>query len=128
MRKLGARHSLFVAEYLTDLNATQAAIRAGYSVRRARQTGFDLLQIPHVAAAVAAAQGQRIKRVEITAGRILERLDALADGAERDSDKIRANELLGKHLRLWAETVEHSGPNGGPLQVSISITRSVPRE
>jgi len=128
MRKLGARHSLFVAEYLTDLNATQAAIRAGYSVRRARQTGFDLLQIPHVAAAVAAAQGQKIKRVEITAGRILERLDALADGAERDSDKIRANELLGKHLRLWAETVEHSGPNGGPLQVNISITRSVPRE
>ena len=128
MRKLGARHSLFVAEYLTDLNATQAAIRAGYSVRRARQTGFDLLQIPHVAAAVAAAQGQKIRRVEITADAILARLDALADGAERDSDKIRANELLGKHLRLWAETVEHSGPNGGPLQVSISITRSVPRE
>ena len=128
MRKLGARHSLFVAEYLTDLNATQAAIRAGYSVRRARQTGFDLLQIPHVAAAVAAAQGQKIKRVEITADAILARLDALADGAERDSDKIRALELLGKHLRLWAETVEHSGPNGGPLQVSISITRSVPRE
>ena len=128
MRKLGARHSLFVAEYLTDLNATQAAIRAGYSVRRARQTGFDLLQIPHVAAAVAAAQGQKIRRVEITADAILARLDALADGAERDSDKIRALELLGKHLRLWAETVEHSGPNGGPLQVNISITRSVPRE
>ena len=128
MRKLGARHSLFVAEYLTDLNATQAAIRAGYSVRRARQTGFDLLQIPHVAAAVADAQGKKIKRVEITADAILARLDALADGAERDSDKIRALELLGKHLRLWAETVEHSGPNGGPLQVSISITRSVPRE
>ena len=126
MRNL--RQARFIAEYLTDLNATQAAIRAGYSVRRARQTGSDLLQIPHVAASVAAAQSKKIRRAEITADRILERLDALADGAERDADKIRANELLGKHLRLWAETVEHSGPNGGPLQVSITITRSVPRE
>ena len=49
----------FVAEYLIDLNATQAAIRAGYSVRTARAIGAENLTKPAIADAIAAAQQAR---------------------------------------------------------------------
>ncbi|MDU7531428.1 MAG: terminase small subunit, partial [Klebsiella sp.] len=46
---LTKKQRLFVDEYLIDLNATQAAIRAGYSTRRATEIGYQLLQRPEVA-------------------------------------------------------------------------------
>ncbi|HCF4311780.1 TPA: terminase small subunit, partial [Pseudomonas aeruginosa] len=46
---LTKKQRLFVDEYLIDLNATQAAIRAGYSTRRAAEIGYQLLQRPEVA-------------------------------------------------------------------------------
>ncbi|HCF4311772.1 TPA: terminase small subunit, partial [Pseudomonas aeruginosa] len=46
---LTKKQRLFVDEYLLDLNATQAAIRAGYSTRRATEIGYQLLQRSEVA-------------------------------------------------------------------------------
>ena len=46
------KQQAFVSEYLIDLNATQAAIRAGYSPKTAEQLGYQLLQHPSVRAAV----------------------------------------------------------------------------
>lgn len=63
----------FIQEYLVDLNATQAAIRAGYSERSARQHGDAMLSRPHIAAAVATAQARRSERTEITQDMVLER-------------------------------------------------------
>lgn len=71
---LNLRQAQFVREYLVDLNATQAAIRAGYSPRTAEQLGYQLLQKPSVAAAVAQAQAERAARTEITADRVLREL------------------------------------------------------
>jgi phage terminase small subunit len=64
----------FVDEYLVDLNATQAAIRAGYSQRTAGQQGDRLLKNVEVAAAVAEAQAERAKRTEITQDMVLTEL------------------------------------------------------
>lgn len=61
----------FVEEYLADANATQAAIRAGYSARTAEQQGSRLLSNVEVAAAIAEAQRQRSERTAITADRVL---------------------------------------------------------
>ena len=72
------KQEAFVREYLIDLNATQAAIRAGYSERTAAVQGFDLLRNPKVAGAVAAAQAARAARTELTADRILLELRRLA--------------------------------------------------
>lgn len=69
VRKLTDKQAAFVAEYLVDLNATQAAIRAGYSERTAYRIGAELLQKTSVAEAIAAGQAKRAQRVEITARR-----------------------------------------------------------
>lgn len=68
----------FVNEYLVDLNATQAAIRTGYSPRTAKQQGARLLTNAAIAAAVTAASAERSERTQITADRVLEEYAAIA--------------------------------------------------
>ncbi|PXA52998.1 terminase small subunit [Pseudomonas aeruginosa] len=71
---LTRKQRLFVDEYLLDLNATQAAIRAGYSTRRATEIGYQLLQRPEVAQAIQAALAERSKRTEVEADYVIRRL------------------------------------------------------
>jgi phage terminase small subunit len=81
MAKAGAltpKQERFVAEYLIDLNATQAAIRAGYSAKTAQEQGSRLLSNVMVASAVQGAIDARAKRTEITADRVLKELARLA--------------------------------------------------
>ncbi|MBL3576351.1 terminase small subunit [Rhodovulum sulfidophilum] len=73
---LTAKQRRFVEEYLVDLNATQAAIRAGYSETTARQTGAENLTKPVIAAAIAEAQAQRSERTQLDADWMLRRLAA----------------------------------------------------
>jgi phage terminase small subunit len=68
----------FVKEYMIDLNATQAAIRAGYSEKTAEQQGYQLLQNTSVSAAVAKAMKKRGDKLEITADRVLLEMARLA--------------------------------------------------
>ena len=63
--RLTPREERFVGEYLIDLNATQAAIRSGYSAKSARQIGAENLSKPYIAAAIAEAQAERARRTEI---------------------------------------------------------------
>jgi hypothetical protein len=60
-----------VAQYLADANATQAAIRAGYSAKTAEQLGYQLLQKPSVAAAIAAGRAKVSRKLEISAERVI---------------------------------------------------------
>lgn len=78
MAKLSSKHKQFVAEYLIDLNAAQAAIRAGYSAISAKVTAHHLLQREDVAAAIQAAQGRRAERLELKADRVLLEIARLA--------------------------------------------------
>lgn len=71
---LTARQARFVAEYLIDLNATQAAIRAGYSERTAKSQGQRLLTDVDVAEAIQAAQAKRATRTQISQDRVLSEL------------------------------------------------------
>src|SRR5690606_14509916 len=75
---LTAKQRRFVEEYLIDLNATQAAIRAGYSSRTAGQIGDENLKKPQIAAAVQAAQAERSARTQITQDRVLTELARIA--------------------------------------------------
>lgn len=72
--RLTAKQRLFVQEYLVDLNATQAAIRAGYSAKTAEQQGSRLLQHPNVKAAIEEAMAARVKRIEVTANSVVAEL------------------------------------------------------
>ena len=68
---LSAKKTAFVSEYLVDLSATHAAVRAGYSPRTARSKGHALKTEPAIAAAIAVAMAERSKRTGITADRVL---------------------------------------------------------
>jgi phage terminase small subunit len=75
---MSPRHQRFVEEYLVDLNASQAALRAGYSSRVHRQIGCQLLQRPEVAAAVKAGIDERGRSLRVTSTRVLLELARVA--------------------------------------------------
>ena len=72
------KQSLFVQEYLVDANATQAAVRAGYSKRTARSIGEENLTKPDIAAAIEDAMLERAARTGVTADRVIQELANLA--------------------------------------------------
>lgn len=74
MADLTPKQERFVEEYLVDLNATQAATRAGYSEKTARAIGSENLSKPDVQVAIQEAVAERSKRTEITADRVLQEL------------------------------------------------------
>ena len=88
MTGLTPKQTRFVQEYLLDLNATQAAIRAGYSVKTAGSVGHEILKKPEIQAAIHAAMKARSERTEIDADWVLKRLarDATADLADLYTD------------------------------------------
>lgn len=81
--KLSGKQDRFCGEYLLDLNATQAAIRAGYSKRTAGSQGFDLLQKPEIAARIAEMKLERSNRTEITADRVVMEIAKIAFASMR---------------------------------------------
>jgi len=144
--RLTAKQARFVDEYLVDLNATQAAIRAGYSERTADKIASEALRKPAVAAAVAEGKVARAHRTGITQDYVLatifdtvERCRQASPVLDRAGKQVyvetptgelapayafdakavlRGCELLGKHLGLFAEKVQLTGADGGPVQVA----------
>lgn len=78
MAKLTKKQQRFVDEYLIDLNATQAAIRAGYSVKTAQEQGSQNLSKLMVQQAIEEQMAERSKRTEITQDKVLRELAAIA--------------------------------------------------
>lgn len=68
---MNARQELFVAEYLRSRNASEAAVRAGYAESRAKQTGYDLLRKPDVAAAIDKADRERRASLGVEADQLV---------------------------------------------------------
>lgn len=121
MADLTPKQQRFVREYLIDLNATQAAIRAGYSEHTAKAIGHENLTKPDVAAAIAEAQGKTAEKLEITAEKVLRDLEAArtaARAAGQHSAEIRACELQGKHVGMFEErlNVRDDRMVAGPLE------------
>lgn len=84
-KKLTPKQQRFVDEYLVDLNATAAALRAGYSAKTAYAIGGNLLSKIKVKAAIQKAMDERSVRTQIQADRVLE---ALANNIDFDPRKL----------------------------------------
>ena len=152
MAKLTAKQQRFCDEYLIDLNATQAAIRAGYKASKKSTfevLGYQLLQKPSVREEIERKMAERSKRTGISQDRVIQELARIAflnpqklidpddasvrpDATEDDlaciqsvkvktmngdkgyseereirlNDKMKALELLGKHLGMFKDKVE----------------------
>ena len=112
------RKQRFVDEYLVDLNATQAAIRAGYSARTAEQQGPRLLGNVEIAQAVQAAQQARSHRVLINQDDVLRglRREATLEGeGSSHAARVSAWGLIGKHLGMFVERRQQLGEDGQPV-------------
>lgn len=99
---LTQKQKLFVESYLANPNATKAAIAAGYSEKTARQQGQRLLSN----VVIAERLNVRVEEAIITANEILTDVKQIAKSAEKDSDKLKAYEMLGKHLAMWTDKTE----------------------
>ena len=149
MAKLTEKQRRFVDEYLIDLNATQAAIRAGYSVKTAREQASQNLTKLNIQQAISEKMAERSKRTGVNQDRIVLELAKIAfvnaadvidsedatikagataddtaaiqsvkvkviptkegEGVEREirlNDKLKALELLGKHLGMWNDKLD----------------------
>lgn len=125
-KELNDKQRRFAAEYIVDLNATQAAKRAGYSERTAYSQGQRLLKHAEVSALISRGAERREKRTEITADYVLggiksiiERCIQVEPVLDRKGQEIpgqfqfephaalKGHELLGKHLKLFTEKHEH---------------------
>jgi len=111
---LTAKQELFVSEYMKDLNATQAAIRAGYSQHTARAIGAENLTKPAIAEAIVKAKAEIMNRNEITVDSLAEmHIDAykLAKELEIPSTMTTAATNLGKLTGLHVDkaAVKHEG-------------------
>lgn len=91
MAELTPKQRRFVAEYLIDLNATQAAIRAGYSAKTAEQQGHQLLKKTSVSEAILKAQNKTAAKLEITKERIVQELAKIGFSDIRKVVNWRAN-------------------------------------
>lgn len=133
---LTPKQQRFVDEYLIDLNATQAAIRAGYSPKSADKIGPKLVGKSSISEAIAAALDAREKRTGVTQDFVVKKLvqnlerslqetpvldhEGNPTGEYRYEGSVanKALELLGKHLGMFTEKHKHevSGPDGKPIQ------------
>ena len=125
MAKLNPKQTLFCQEYLVDLNATQAAIRAGYSVKTAKETGYENLTKPHIAAFIQQSMDERAESTGITADYVLQGIKDLTDKlvlGEDHKSAYKGYELLGKHLALFTEKTDHTSSDGSMTPTKITRT------
>ncbi len=103
---LTAKQKRFCQEYVVDLNATQAAIRAGYSAKTANEQGCRLLANVSVKAHIAELQQAAAKRNEVTVDTVVGMLlDSYRDAraANQHGPAVRAAELLGKKFGMFVD-------------------------
>ena len=124
---LTKKQKAFIQEYLVDLNATQAAIRAGYSKKTAYSIGQENLSKPEIQQALQEAMKKREKRTEVTQDYVIAKLREIvekdaSDGPDSElkyANKIRALELLGKHTGAFDGGAKE-GQNE-PVKVVIDV-------
>ena len=115
----------FCQEYLVDLNATQAAIRAEYSAKTANEQGARLLANASVQCQIHKLMDQRSKKTAISAEYVLNGTRAVADASTTsDRDRLKALELLGKHLAMFVHRHDDRG-TGVPISSEISAMSSM---
>lgn len=145
-QKLMAKQAKFAQEYIIDLNASAAAIRAGYSAKTSDQLGYQLLQKASVKAEIDRLRTKVAEKAELSVEWVLTRLRTVAERCmqaepvlDRKGEPVlvetptgelapaytfqagpanRSLELLGKHLGLFPDKVEHTGKDGGPIETA----------
>jgi hypothetical protein len=124
--KLSPKMALFVDEYLVDLNASAAVLRAGYQTRNQNRIAAELLAHPLVSAEIERRTQDRREKMELKADYLINKLINLMEKESiKDGDLIRAIELAGKSLALWKDRQEISGPDGEAIKMEQKVQENV---
>lgn len=107
-KKLTDKQKRFCEEYIVDLNATQAAIRAGYAVKTARSQGQRLLTNVDIQAYISELRDKQSRRTEITADRVLEELAAIAFSDRTEIAYIENRNVVLVSTDKWSENTKKS--------------------
>lgn len=118
-RPLTTKQTVFVREYLIDLNATQAAIRAGYSAKNADKIGTELLGKTRVAEAIQAGMDKRVRRLDLSADMTLQETAKIAFSDVRDLFNEHG------HLKSISTLPDHVARAISSVEV---VTRRLPGE
>jgi phage terminase small subunit len=107
MDKLTTKQRLFVEAYLANPNATEAARRAGYAGndKTLSVVGAENLAKPCISSLLT----ERVETAIVTADEVLTNVKSIAQSSEKDSDRLKAWELLGKYLAMWTDKQQNSG-------------------
>jgi phage terminase small subunit len=126
MEKMTAKQQRFCDEYLIDLNATQAAIRAGYSKKTATVIGAENLTKPYIKEYIEKRMAEKESELIADQNEVLKYLTAVMRGKEKDErmvfgkdgvetaeirnqeNQMRAAELLGKRYGLYTDKVNET--------------------
>lgn len=140
-KRMTAKQKRFCDEYLIDLNATQAAIRAGYSERSANRIGTENMSKPVIKAYITARMAEKDKELIASQDEVLKYLTSVLRGQSRSSvvvvestgdycsearemekapdekERLKAAELLGKRYGLYTDRIEQ--------EIDMELTISV---
>lgn len=148
-KPLTDKQKLFCQEYLIDLNGAQAAIRAGYSEKTAKEIASENLTKPNVSAYLQELMLERTESLEITTEYVLK---TIVDTIERckqakpvkrsngelvyvetddgkmvpaytfdSSAVLKGAELLGRYRKMFTDKVEQTGKDGGPIDMNLAV-------
>ena len=106
MNELTEKQKRFCQEYVIDLNATQAAIRAGYSEDTADVQGSRLLGNVKVSEYISELQENKADELNITFNDMLRIELSIAQKGEKDSDKLKAVDQISKKLGFYEKNNE----------------------
>jgi len=118
---LTTKQQMFCVEYLKDLNASRAVKRAGYDTKPGNENrvGSQLLANPGIQFALQGLMASRAEKQALDANFVINKILASIERSENGKNEqavLRGLEMLGKHLGLFIERQEISGPDGDAIE------------
>lgn len=126
-KRLTDKMRLFCQEYMKDMNKRQAVLRAGYDTKNPDQMAEQLWAHPMVKAEIARLQELKSADNELTTKYVITKLISIVEDNQSSNPTaaLRGLELLGKHLGLYKERQEISGPDGEAIQMEQKVKQDV---
>jgi hypothetical protein len=117
--KLTDLQKRFVEEYLVDYNGTEAVKRAGFTTKHPNKVAYQLLRHERVRAYLDAMSDLKIKATTIKPDYVIKKVVKAIEEADKDNKPaivLKGCELLARHLGMFIDRQEISGPNGDPIK------------